>query len=213
LPDTDDLWPWLDWCLDARSPVLYLGVGAGRLAVPLHRAGIELVGVDSHPRMLEHLRRRAPGLEAHFGLLETLKLRRRFDLVIGPSSILTSDVNLAAAVRHLRAGGRIGMELMNPEWLRGSRHDGVRLRGHTLEVDYRLADGSTVIQVVQGWRPGPAPRQTRRRLGRFGLVLLWMGPRAGHTMADSPVYFVLAARQPKVGLRRGAADPNRSTRR
>ncbi|HYM97999.1 MAG TPA: hypothetical protein VET26_11915, partial [Candidatus Sulfotelmatobacter sp.] len=55
LPEADDLWPWLDWCLDADQPVLYLGVGAGRLAAPLHRAGIELVGVDAHPGMLEHL--------------------------------------------------------------------------------------------------------------------------------------------------------------
>ncbi|HKC20158.1 MAG TPA: hypothetical protein VKE27_11080, partial [Candidatus Dormibacteraeota bacterium] len=150
---------------------------------------------DAHPGMLEHLRRRVPGLDTHLALIESLELERQFDLVIGPSSILTADVNLAAAVRHTRAGGRIGMELMNPAWLRLPRHPGVRLTSSgALEVDYRLPDGTTVVQVVEGWRPGPAPAQTRRRLARFGLRLLWQGPRPKATLAESPTYFVLAGK-------------------
>jgi hypothetical protein len=193
LPEEDDLWPWLDWCAAARPPVLYLGIGAGRLAAPLHRAGIEFVGVDAHPGMLAEVRRRIPAIETRQALIQTLRLRRRFDLVIGPSSILSSDDNLAAAARHVRRGGRLGMELMNPAWLRTTSHRGVRLRpGHVLEVDYRLPDGSTVTQVVDGWRPGPPPRNARRRLARFGLELLWMGTRAGVALDESPTYFVLA---------------------
>ncbi|HEY6115243.1 MAG TPA: class I SAM-dependent methyltransferase [Candidatus Dormibacteraeota bacterium] len=172
--------------------MLYLGIGAGRLAAPLHRAGVDLVGVDAHPGMLAHLRRRIPRVEVHQTLIETLRLRRRFDLVIGPSSILAGDTNLAAAARHLRAGGRIGMELMNPIWLATTRHPGVRIKGSVLEVDYRLPDGSIVVQVVDGWRPGPAPTGARRRLRRFGLDLLWMGGRPGVTLERSPAYYVLA---------------------
>ncbi|HEX7199887.1 MAG TPA: class I SAM-dependent methyltransferase, partial [Dongiaceae bacterium] len=195
---SDELWPWLDWCLESEPPVLYLGIGVGRLAAPLSRAGIEIVGVDAHPGMLAHLRKRVPAIEAHQALIENLDLRRQFDLVIGPSSILTSDVNLAAAVGHLRPGGRIGMELMNPRWLKARSHKGVRLKpgvgGSTvMEVDYRLPDGSTVVQVVPGWRPPPAPSGARRRLRRFGLELLWLGPRPGATLDDSPTYYVLAA--------------------
>jgi Methyltransferase domain len=196
LRDAEDLWPWLDWCRDARPPVLYLGVGAGRLAVPLHRAGIELVGVDAHPGMLAHLRRRTRGIDVHQVLIEQMDLRRRFDLVIAPSSILTDGANLGAAARHLRRGGRIGMELMNPRWLRKTRHRGVRLKPGVMEVDYRLPDGSTVVQVVEGWRPGPSPYHTRRRLHRFGLDLLWLGTRPGTTLADASTYFVLAGRTP-----------------
>ena len=47
LPDATDLWPWLELAQTAASPVLYLGIGTGRLAVPLHAAGIDMVGVDS----------------------------------------------------------------------------------------------------------------------------------------------------------------------
>jgi SAM-dependent methyltransferase len=179
--------------------VLYLGIGAGRLAVPLRRAGIELVGVDAHPGMLEQLARRAPEIEAHRALIASLELGREFDFVIGPSSILSSDANLAAAARHLRPGGRVGMELMNPHWLTKTAHEGVRLHPErdgstTMEVDYRLPDGSTVVQVVESWEPGPAPEESAQRLRRFGLDLLWMGPRPDATLADSPTYYVLAGR-------------------
>lgn len=163
--------------------------------MPLHRAGVELVGVDAHPGMLAHLRRRAPGLETRQALIESMRLKRRFDLVIGPSSILSNDANLAAAARHLRAGGRVGMELMNPLWLRTTSHRGVRLKpGRVMEVDYRLPDGSKVVQVVDGWRPGPSPHGARRRLRRFGLELLWLGGRPGAALDASPTYFVLAGR-------------------
>jgi hypothetical protein len=197
LPEADDLWPWLDWCTDAEPPVLYLGIGVGRLAAPLSRAGIEFIGVDAHPGMLEHARRRIPGLESHEGLIADMRLDRRFDLVIGPSSILTSDPNLAGAVRHLEAGGRVGMELMNPRWLNSKDHDGVRVRQASdgtslLEVDYRLPDGSVVVQVVEGWRPGPTPLDTEQRLERFGLELLWIGGRPGTTVERSPTFYVLA---------------------
>ena len=150
------------------------------------------MGVDVHPGMLMQLRRRIPGITAHETLIDTLRLRRRFDLVIGPSSILSADVNLAAAVRHMRAGGRVGMELMNPRWLESSAHRGVRIKGSVMEVDYRLPDGSVVVQVVEGWRTGPAPNGARRRLKRFGLDLLWMGGRPGLTLQTSPTYYVLA---------------------
>jgi SAM-dependent methyltransferase len=199
LPEPKDLWPWLDWCRAAEL-VLYLGIGAGRLAAPLLRAGIEIVGVDAHPGMLAHLRRRLPGIEAYQALIETLDLARRFDLVIGPSSILMTDANLAAAARHLRPGGRVGMELMNPHWLLSGPHEGVRLVASTIapvvmEVDYRLPDGTVVTQVVEdGHHPGPWPEGAEERLERLGLQMEWMGGTRGADLADSPTYYVLASR-------------------
>jgi len=190
LPDAVDLYPWLDWCHAAKPPVLYLGIGTGRIAVPLHRAGIELVGVDAHPGMLSRLRARDPAIETHQSLIAGLELDQKFDLVIGPSSILTEDENLASAVRHLKRKGRIGMELMNPHWLASDRHEGVRINGRRMEVDYRLPDGTVVVQVVddlvERW-----PEATEERLDRFGLSLVWMGSREDE-LIESPTYFVLA---------------------
>jgi hypothetical protein len=197
LPDAEDLSPWLEWCRAAKPPVLYLGIGAGRLAIPLHRAGIELVGVDAHPGMLARLRARDPSIESHETLIATLELGRKFDLVIGPSSILTEDENLAAAKRQLGPRGRVGMELMNPHWLAAGRHDGVRTSERpdgsiTMEIDYRLPDGSVVVQVVDQPQTACLPEDTEERLDRFGLRLEWMGSRDDE-LADSPTYFVLAA--------------------
>ncbi len=38
------------------GPILELGVGTGRLALPIARAGIRVVGIDASTEMLEHLR-------------------------------------------------------------------------------------------------------------------------------------------------------------
>jgi SAM-dependent methyltransferase len=200
LPEVDDLWPWLDWCLEADPPVLYLGIGTGRIASPLHRAGIEIVGVDAHPGMLRYLRERLPEVRTHQAVIETMDLGERFDLVIGPSSILAADINLAAAARHLRPGGRIGMEITNPDWLTSSSHEGIRFvtaagDSTTMEVDYRLSDGSTVVQVIGDWQPGPGPADAEHRLKRLNLDLLWIGGRPEvQRIAGSPTYFVLAGR-------------------
>ena len=194
LPDADDLYPLLDWCQAAKPPVLYLGIGTGRIAIPLRRAGVELVGVDAHPGMLERLRARDGSIEVHQALIASLALDRKFDLVIGPSSILTDDENLAAAVEHLQPHGRVGMELMNPHWLASDRHEGVRINATQMEVDYRLPDGRVVVQVVDDPNVERWPEATEERLDRFGLDLVWMGSREDE-LIESPTYFVLAALQ------------------
>src|SRR5215469_8115811 len=94
IPDAVDLEPWLGWCREAAGPVLYLGIGAGRLAVPLAAAGVALVGVDAHPGMLDRLRARLPDVELVQARIEELDLGRRFPLVMGPSSILESGDRL-----------------------------------------------------------------------------------------------------------------------
>src|SRR5206468_10735564 len=108
------------------------------------------------------------------------------------------DENLAAAVRHVRPRGWVGMELMNPHWRSSDRHEGVRLRrrpdgSRGLEVGYTLPDGSVVVEVVDDMRLSPAPEDTEQRLDRFGLSLVWMGAKEDHDLEDSPSYFVLAS--------------------
>jgi SAM-dependent methyltransferase len=55
----------------AGGPIVELGVGTGRIAVPTAAAGISVIGVDSSARMLEICRRRAEGA----GVVELLDLR------------------------------------------------------------------------------------------------------------------------------------------
>lgn len=191
LADAGDLEPWLTWCRRASGPVLYLGPGTGRLAVPLGAAGIDVVGVDAHPGMLAELRRRAPGIELHQALIETMDLGRRFSLVIGPSSICGPDPVLAAAVRHLEPGGRLGFELMNPHWLLAAGHPRVRTGNRDgdhldLEVDY--GNGYTQeARVTLRW-----PEDVEARLAGHGLALVSLAGLPGAGVRESSTYFVLA---------------------
>jgi hypothetical protein len=190
LPDATQLEPWLTWCRTAAPPVLYLGIGAGRLAAPLAAAGVELVGVDAHPGMLEAAARRIPGIELHGSLIADLDLGRRFDLVIGPSSVLGGRENLRAAARHARPGGRVGFELMNPHWFLSGKTPGVRVlerRGDLvrMEIDY---PGGYVQEARARLR---WPERIESLLRGTGLRLLRLD--GGASLAASPTYTVLTA--------------------
>jgi len=197
LPDATDLWPWLELAQSATPPVLYLGVGTGRIAVPLSAAGIELVGVDSHPGMLERLRGRLPRTELIESRIEDLGLGRRFDLVVAPSNILYLVERLRRAADHLADGGALAFELANPHWLRAGGGDGVRVRafdgnGARLEVDYRLPNGRTITQhaeVAIVW-----PEEVDNWLTSAGLRLQRMFGRPDADLRDSPSFYVVTSR-------------------
>jgi len=196
LPDATDLWPWLELAQGATPPVLYLGIGSGRVAVPLNAAGIELVGVDSHPGMLERLRGRLPRTELIESRIEDLDLGRRFDLVMAPSNILYLE-RLRRAADHLADAGALAFELANPHWLRSGGGDGVRVRafdgnGARLEVDYRLPNGRTITQhadVAVVW-----PEEMENWLSAAGLRLQRMFGRPDADVLDSPSFYVVASR-------------------
>ena len=105
------------------SRVLELGVGTGRIAVPLARAGARVTGVDLSAGMLQIARERATGLDVTFldDDLRTLRLRKRFDLVIAPLGTLqhmeTPDDFVAALetmAHHLAAGGIAVVDVESP---------------------------------------------------------------------------------------------------
>lgn len=189
-PDATDLEPWLGWCRDAAGPVLYLGVGAGRLAVPLAAAGTRLVGVDAHPGMLERLRPRLPDAELVLSRIEDLDLGRRFPLVMGPSSILGDATRLRVAGRH--SSDRVAMELTNPHWLMEVRHPRVRVLSATdecaeIEVDYP-GRWTHRAMVALCW-----PERIESLLGTAGLTLdVMRGRDPDADLHESPTYLVLA---------------------
>ena len=64
----EDVGFYLDEARRSGGPVVELGVGTGRIAVPIAADGIRVIGVDSSRGMLEVCARRAAlaGVEARF---------------------------------------------------------------------------------------------------------------------------------------------------
>jgi SAM-dependent methyltransferase len=117
---------------EARSsggPVLELGCGTGRVAIPIARAGIEIVGLDSSTEMLRVARRKARGLGPLPGKLTWVQrdmhrfsLKRRFALVIIPFRGFLSLLNveeqrrcLEAVKAHLAPDGKLVFDAFVPD--------------------------------------------------------------------------------------------------
>jgi ubiquinone/menaquinone biosynthesis C-methylase UbiE len=72
---------------EAEPPVLELGCGTGRVAIPIARAGVQIVGLDSSPPMLAKAQERSNGLTNVRwveGDMREFDLPDRFGLVIIP---------------------------------------------------------------------------------------------------------------------------------
>jgi len=126
--------------------VLELGCGTGRIARPLARAGVSLVGIDRSAPMLARLRaalpvagrRRSPGaLRVVQGDIRGLPFAPgAFNTVIAPYGVLQSlladrdlTTTLDAVARVLEPGGTFGLDLVPdvPNWREYSNR--VQLRG------------------------------------------------------------------------------------
>jgi SAM-dependent methyltransferase len=125
---TEDVAFYLDEARKAApGPVVELGVGTGRIAVPIAAEGIEVIGVDSSRAMLEVCRERAAlaGAATHLDLrvgdLRDPPLTGPVPLVLCPFRAylhLRTDEErldaLGAARRLLRPGGRLVFDVFAP---------------------------------------------------------------------------------------------------
>lgn len=90
------------------------GCGTGRVALELARRGVEVVGVDSDPRMLDTARRAAPSLWWVLDDLVACSVEPgTWDVVVAAGNVMIFlEAGTEAAVvdnlaRHLRPGGRL----------------------------------------------------------------------------------------------------------
>jgi SAM-dependent methyltransferase len=62
---------------------LELGIGTGRIALPLHRRGVDVAGLDASPAMLDKLRAKPQGTQIELipGDFSDFKLEDRFSLI------------------------------------------------------------------------------------------------------------------------------------
>jgi ubiquinone/menaquinone biosynthesis C-methylase UbiE len=124
---TEDVAFYVDLALASGGPVVELAVGTGRIAVPIARAGIDVIGVDSSAEMLERARASAvaAGVERRVDLrvgdLREPPVSEPVPLVVCPFRSLlhleTEDEKLhalRAARRLVEPGGRYAFDVFAP---------------------------------------------------------------------------------------------------
>jgi SAM-dependent methyltransferase len=121
----EDVAFYLEEARRSGGPVVELGVGTGRIAVPIAADGIPVIGVDSSRGMLEICARRAAlagvGLDLRVGDLREPPVRERVPLVICPfRSLLHLHTDedrrraLGSVHRLLVPGGRFVFDVFAP---------------------------------------------------------------------------------------------------
>src|SRR5690348_1314056 len=90
---------WRNLAVNAGGPVLELGCGTGRIALPLGRAGAHVIGIDRSEAMLTRARKR----------VKRSRLAGRVDLIRGDIRFLpfaTGPLPPSASVLRTRRGSR-----------------------------------------------------------------------------------------------------------
>ena len=168
----EDVSFYVETALESSGPVVELGVGTGRIAVPVASAGVRVIGVDSSRGMLEVCAERAALagvshlLDLRLGDLADPPVREQVPLVLCPFRAylhLADDEArlgaLTAARRVLEPRGRLVFDVFAPgqddveethgRWI--EREPGIWERAHwdtdarTLTLDVRGESGETTM--------------------------------------------------------------------
>jgi SAM-dependent methyltransferase len=125
--------------LAGEGPVLELGIGTGRIALPLSQRGVQIYGIDLSPAMVAQLKAK-PGsqnIEVTIGDMATTRVDGRFRLVylvfntIG--NLTTQDQQVACfanAAAHLGPGGCFLIEVGVPDLRRLPPGEDARVFAH-----------------------------------------------------------------------------------
>jgi SAM-dependent methyltransferase len=175
---------WLHSRLGAGcTSVLEPGCGSGRIVEALARRGLEAVGIDRSPQMVELARKRLAELddaEVVLGDITDFSLGRTFDGAVCPINTLlhVSPGGLAghleAMAAHLRPGARylVQLALFDPED-----------PGATSEASrWKIAHGETVLDIVWATEHVDAANGRLRQRSRIELL---SGPRAGEVLEET----------------------------
>jgi SAM-dependent methyltransferase len=132
------------------GPALELGIGTGRIALPLAARGIEVHGIDAAPAMVAKLRARPGGdsIPVTMGNFDDVSVEGEFSLVFIVFNtffaLLTQEEQIRCfrnVAEHLREGGAFLIEAFVPDVARFSRGQNARA--------YTVTDDRVSLQVAQ----------------------------------------------------------------
>jgi SAM-dependent methyltransferase len=159
--------------LAGGGPVLELGVGTGRIALPLAARGLEVHGIDASPAMLERLRAKpgAEGVHTYLGDMGKVAVDGEFPLVLVAANTLfmlpSQDEQVdcfQAVARRLTAGGRFVVEAQVPE---------PRMYATRREVRAQRVDTDSVVLVASTFDPLTQRMEAQQiQLGEGGVRLV-----------------------------------------
>jgi hypothetical protein len=169
---TDDIGFYENLARSVDGPLLELGVGSGRVAVPLAKAGFDVVGIDNSASMLDqgHRRLKAAGklkgnLELLLGDMTSFDLGRKFAMVFIAANtfqhLLTTEEQLAClrcARAHLQADGIFSLGVRSPTSVSWEEAEWAPLQLNWTRTDPATGD---VIMKLAAEQPDPA-RMVRR---------------------------------------------------
>ncbi len=121
--------------LAGAGPALELGIGTGRIALPLSEKGVEVHGVDASEAMVARLRVKAQAgqIEVHMGSFAEFAMRRRYRLVYVVFNTLYALLSQEEQLRcfrtvseHLTADGVFVLELFVPDMKRFDANQTIR---------------------------------------------------------------------------------------
>ena len=159
----EDIAFYVDEAVESGGPVVELGVGTGRIAIPTAAAGIHVIGIDSSQGMLdvcaEQARRAgvAPLLDLRLGDLRRPPVDERVPLVTCPFRAFLhlptdEDRSTALAAVHalLRPAGRFVFDVFSPSQEDIDETDGRWLErepGILERADWDLVERSLTLSV------------------------------------------------------------------
>ena len=136
--------------------VLELGIGTGRIALPLAATGLLVEGVDGSPEMVDALRRKPGGAElrVEVGDFATIRMGRRYRLVAlvfnTINALPSQDAQLETfrtAADHLEPGGAFVVENWVPDL--GAFRDRRALRVHQVAGQQVLVEAAVLHPAEQ----------------------------------------------------------------
>ncbi len=194
---TEDVEFYVQEAVRSGGPVVELACGTGRIAVPVARAGVRVIGVDGSAAMLEVAQERADAagvsglVDLRLGDLRTPPVEERVPLVLIPFRSLlhmTTEADreraLAAARELLLYGGRLVFDVFAPgkedidatngRWL--EREPGIFERAdwdegaRTLTLSVRRGEEASTMHLA--WLSALEWRRLLERAG-FGIEALY----------------------------------------